>query len=123
MAHEVDGYDLTYVSRTSWKAERRSAGRLLDQVPVTWAGGWRRDPETKSLFLPVYYKDAAEMEARRTGAVPFVVAVATARDRETLPRVFQRFVGVYEVLATGVQFDDRSIEAKLLRRLNARRDA
>ncbi len=123
MAHEVDGYDLTYVSRTSWKAERRNAGMLLDQVPVTWTDGWRHDAKTNAPFLAVYYKDAAEMEARRTSTTPFVVAIAEAHDKEAIPRVFQRFIGVFEVLATGVQFDDLSIEVKLLRRLNARRDA
>ena len=122
MAHEVDGYDLTYVSRTSWKAERRYAGRLLDQVPVTWTDGWRHDPKTNARFLAVYYKDAAEMETRRTSAKPFVIAVAAAHDKEAIPRVFHRFIGVFEVLATGVQFDNWSIEAKLLRRLNARKD-
>lgn len=122
MAHEVDGYDLTYVSRTSWKAERRYAGKLLDQVPVTWTDGWRHDAKTKARFLAVYYRDPVEMEARRTSATPFVIAVAAAHDKEAIPRVFHRFVGVFEVLATGVQFDDRSIEAKLLRRLQARED-
>jgi len=123
MAHEVDGYDLTYVSRTSWKANRRYAGRVIDQVPVTWTDGWRHDKKSNSRFLAVYYRDASEMEFQRTSSAPFVVAVAEAHDKEASPRVFQRFIGVFEVSATGVQFDEMSIEARLIRRLNARRDS
>jgi hypothetical protein len=36
MGHSVDGFDLKYTSRTSWKAERRERGTLIDIVPVTW---------------------------------------------------------------------------------------
>lgn len=85
MPHDVDGYELKYVSRTSWKAERRSAGKLLDVVPVTWTDGWRQDPSTKDRFLPVWFKDRSEMEKQRTNAVPFVVAVAEARDKTAQP--------------------------------------
>ena len=100
MAHEVDGYDLTYVSRTSWKAERRNAGKLFDTVAVTWTDGWRHDEATIARFIAVYYKNAAEMEIQRANTMPFVVAVAEAHDKRVHPRVFKRFIGVFEVLAT-----------------------
>jgi len=64
LTHPVDGFDLKFTSRRSWKAERREHGRLVDVVPVTWTKGRRVDAETKELFQEVWYQDPRKLAAR-----------------------------------------------------------
>ena len=122
MAHEVDGYELAYTNRKSWKAKRLNSGKLVDIVPVAWSDGWRRDANSNAYILPIYYQDSTELEIRRQDMRPFPVAIAKARDPNVHPREFWYFVGVFEAVSTGIRLDAISFEARLTRRLNAHRD-
>lgn len=74
MAHAVDGYNLKFTARTSWKAERRARGKVIDIIPVTWVHGRRGDVQE------VWYRKHDELEVARQRTEPFVVALAQAKD-------------------------------------------
>jgi hypothetical protein len=122
MAHEVDGFDLTFTSRRSWKATRRAAGQIVDVVPVTWTKGRRQDPTSKEIMQEVWYQNPAELEAARTSIAPFVVALAVAKDYSVLPHAFQEFRGIFEVVSTGEQLTPQSIQTRVVRRMQNRRE-
>jgi len=115
----VDGFDLKFTSRTSWKAERRRLGKLVDIVPVTWTKGRRQDRGSKEIFQEVWYQDKVEMAGRAADPSPFVIALAVAKDYSTFPHAFREFVGTFEVVSTGEVLSDRSIETKVVRRVRA----
>jgi hypothetical protein len=119
MTHPVDGFDLKFTTRRSWKAQRCQNGRLIDVVPDTWTKGRRVDEPTKQIFQEVWYQDEAEMARRAANPSPFVVALAVAHDYTVLPHAFKEFVGIFEVTATGKVLGDKSIETKVLRRVRA----
>ncbi len=130
MAQIIDGFELKFVSRLR-KAERRQNGRLIDTIPVTWAKTWRQAPPVKvsaapkgakvvpaprDIFLEIWYQDAAEMEARKGDAAPFIVAMATTSEVAGKPDKFSEFRGVFEVTATGEALSPNSLESKVIRR-------
>lgn len=117
MTHLVDGFDLKFTGRRSWKAERRQRGRLVDVVPVTWTKG--RRVEEGRIFQEVWYQDRSEMAARASDPSPFVVALAIAHDYAVEPHAFKEFVGVFEVTPTGKILSDISIETEVRRRVQA----
>ncbi len=117
MPHIVDGLQLKYTSRTSWKAEVRHHGTLIDIVPVTWTKGYKKTGS--EIRQEVWYQDIAEMEERQKDTKSFVVAVAKAKDYRQHPHAFQDFQVVFEVVSTGKRLSKNSIETKVLRRLTA----
>jgi hypothetical protein len=117
MGHSVDGFDLKYTSRTSWKAERRERGKLIDIVPVTWTDAQHR--QAGEIIQVVYYQKPDELELARLNPVPFVIALAAPKHPTARPREFDEFRGVFEVVATGRALDDESIETRVIRRLRA----
>ena len=118
MAHEIEGLDLSFTSRTSWKAEVTCPGKPTVVVPVTWSNACRR--EGGSLLQTVWFKNPKELEAHRTRAEPFVVAVAEPANPGERPAVFKRFNTLFRVQSTGRKVDDECIETKVLERVNAR---
>ena len=114
MPHRVDGFDLTFTSRTSWKARRRARGHVIDIVPVVWTKD-RRQVGT-AVYQGVGYQKRDEMEARMADSSPFVVALAIAKDYAKHPHEFKEFVGLFEVRATGECLDDQKIQTQVLRR-------
>lgn len=119
MAHPVDGFDLTFTSRTRWKAIRKVRGRKVDIIPVTWTKGWRKDPGSGENRLEVWYQDPAELESRSQDPSPFVVALAIAKDYSVMPHAFQSFQGVFEVAPTGTVLSKKSLETRVLKRVLA----
>jgi hypothetical protein len=117
MAHDVDGFQLRYTGRNTWKAERREHGRLLDVIPVTWTKGTRHSPYGKEILQEVWYRNISDMEARLTDPAPLVVALAEAKDYGVKPHAFKKFKAIYEVVATGARLTDHSIQTRVLRRL------
>lgn len=118
MPHIVDGFEVTFTSRRSWKADLRRYGRLIETVPVTWTKGrWQAGPD---LFQEVWFQSEDDLEAYRTSRSPFRVAVALAKDYNEYPHQFQEFRGIFEVVATGERLSDHSIQTKVLRRFNGR---
>lgn len=115
MAHDVDGFDLTFTSRTSWKAERKANGALLDIIPVTWTKGRRQ--ANGQTFQEVWFKDPADMMVHNSRTTPFVVVVARAKDYDKLPHEFAEFVAIFEVEPTGTVLSNASIETRVIRRL------
>jgi hypothetical protein len=71
------------------------------------------------VFQAVWYQNADEMEAARLSAVPFIVAVAIAKDYSEHPHKFQDFKAIFEVVSTGNQLTRNSIETKVLRRVSS----
>jgi hypothetical protein len=118
MSPSVDGFELKFTCRTSWKAERRFLAQK-DIIPVTWTKGWRRDASTKEVFLEVWYRSPDELNSRVTDPDAFVVALALAKDYRKLPHAFDQFVGLFRVVSTGRLLSDISIEAKVLKRVRA----
>lgn len=116
MAHKVDGFNLKFTSRTSWKAERRQGSLLIDIIPVTWTKGRHQDPETQKVFQEVWYQNNEEMMQQSISREPFVVAVAIAKDYSRLPHEFDEFRALFEVVATGRVLSDESIETEVIRR-------
>jgi hypothetical protein len=118
MAHSVSGFEVKYTSRTSWKAEVRSHGGLVAIAPVTWTKG--RVQIGAEVFQEVWYQDADEMASMRLSREPFIVAVAIAKNYRKHPHEFQDFQAIFEVVSTGAQLTDKSIETRVLRRLNSK---
>ena len=118
VTHPVDGFDLKFTSRRSWKARRREHGRLIDTVPVAWTKG-RRVLATKEIFQEVWYQDTVEVTERADNPAPFAIALAVAHDYNKLPHDCKEFVGVFEVVPTGKILSEKSIETRVLRRLRA----
>jgi len=117
MNHIVDGFEMKFTNPSSWKAERRQGGKLIDVVPVTWTKGWRQEAGNKGVLLEIWYQERLEMQRRRTNPAPFVVALASAKDYAQFPYQFEAFRGVYEVAATGQQLSPNSLEARVIRRI------
>jgi hypothetical protein len=121
MSHPVDGFDLRFAGRRSWKAERRKHGRLVDLIPVAWTKG--RRAEANEIFQELWYQNPAEIVSRAADHTPFAIALAVAKDYNTLPHAFREFVGVFEVVPTGRKLSDNSIETRVLRRARATKDS
>jgi len=117
MTHAVDGYDLAFTSRTSWKAERRRKGQLIDIVPMTWTKGWRRTSE--GIFLRVWFRHDTDLQNYNARIDPFIVAVAVAKNYTRVPHKFAAFTALFRVVATGKILSERSIETRLLDRVRA----
>jgi hypothetical protein len=117
MAHEVDGFGLTFTHRRSWKAWRRAPGHEADIIPVTWTKGRFQAPGSSEILQEVWYSNEAESEAQRTSAVPFVVALAIAKDYAVMPHAFKEFRGLFEVVSTGERVTSHSIQTRVLRRV------
>jgi len=117
VGHPVDGFDLKFTSRTSWKAERRDRGRLVDVVPVTWVHAQKRNG--KEVLQDVYYQDPAEAERASKSSEPFVIALAIAKNANAHPKAFHEFRGVFEVVSTGNLVSEVCVETRVLRRVKA----
>lgn len=116
MAHPVDGFELAFTGRKTWKAYRYEFGTQLDIVPVTWTKGL----QVRERIPEVWFSNPVELEAQMMSRIPFVVALAIAKDYMVHPHTFDEFRGIFEVLATGdrgASEDGMSIETKVLRRL------
>ncbi|MBV9629586.1 MAG: hypothetical protein JO230_15930 [Xanthobacteraceae bacterium] len=118
MPHKVDGFELRFTGRTSWKAERRCRGAVIDVIPVTWTKGWSKTSE--GTFLQVWFRNADDREQYLDRREPFVVAVGVAKDYEEFPHQFSHFTSVFRVLATGKVLSEHSIETRVIERVTAR---
>jgi hypothetical protein len=115
MGHAVDGFELKYTSRRSWKAERSERGKAIDVIPVTWADAWN----AADGLLEVYFQDPNEMEVALQNREPFIVALAAAKHPTARPREFLEFRGIYEVVATGESNGEDGIHTTVRRRVVA----
>jgi hypothetical protein len=120
MGHSAGGLDLKCTSRTSWKAEVRSHGKVVAIAPVTWTKGRYTKEGSKEVFQQVWFQNADELEEHRTSTDPFIVAVAVAKDYGHHPHEFKDFQAVFEVIATGEIWDEKSIETKVIRRVTSK---
>lgn len=120
MPHSVDGFDLRFTGRTSWKAERRLHNRTLDIIPVTWTKGRERHPSSNNVTLEVWYRNPEELKTQMADPNPFVVALAKAKDYRKFPHVFDQFVAIFRVVATGKIISENSIETRVLERVRAK---
>jgi hypothetical protein len=96
MAHDVDGYELAFTGRNTWRAEWRDRRKLLGVIPVTY--------HQDEVWHPKRYRD--EMDAHLADRRLFVVALAEPKDRTARTWSFKEFKGVYEVVATGERLSD-----------------
>jgi hypothetical protein len=120
MPHNVDGFALKFTGRRTWKAERRLCGKKLDIVPVALTKGRRQGASPKEVFLEVWYPNAEELKHRAADPNAFIVALAKAKDDHEFPPVFDKFVGIFRVIPTGVPLSENSIETKVLERVRAK---
>jgi hypothetical protein len=119
VTHPVDGFDLKFTGRTSWKAKRSQSGVNIDIIPVTWTKGWRKDPKSEEIYQEVWFQNSGEMNERNSSNDPFIVAVAIAKDYSIFPHAFKQFQAIFEVVPTGVILSPQSIETRVLRRVKA----
>jgi hypothetical protein len=117
--HYVDGFELKFTSRTSWKAELRLLNKKFDVVPVTLTKGRRQGASPKEVFLEVWYRNAEELRLCAAQQNSFVLALARAKNDHEVPPVFDTFVGIFRVIPTGATLNENSIETKVLERLRA----
>jgi hypothetical protein len=118
MPHVVDGFEVTFTSRRSWKANVRLHNRLVAVAPVTWTKGrWQVGGD---VFQEVWFHNQADLESHRSSTDPFIVALAIAKDYNEHPHQFEEFRGIFEVQSTGQQLSEISIQTKVLRRFTAR---
>ena len=117
MTHSADGLEMKFTHRTSWKGHIFFGGRIVDTVPISWTKGWWVDPNTKDIFLEVWFNDRTKLEQRALEAIPFNVAVGKAHDYEEMPHSFDKYQGLFNVLPTGEILSDISIQTKVLRRV------
>ena len=95
LAHSVDGFQVKYTHRGSWKAEIRANGSFVAIAPVVWTVGRRQCGAT--VFQEVRFQDLNEMEQTRLSKEPFIVALAIAKDYDRSPRQPRSFQGIFEV--------------------------
>jgi hypothetical protein len=117
-SHQVDGFQVEFTNRRSWKAELRFQGRKR-VVPVTLTKGRRPGASSKEVFLEVWYRNASELKSRQGDENAFIVALAKAKDDHASPPEFDSFVGIFRVIPTGVVLSETSIETKILTRVRA----
>lgn len=115
MAHDLDGFEVSYTSRTSWKAYISDDGKVLATAPVTWTKGTRR--QGQEWFQRVWFQKNDEAEKHDASKEPFIVLVAQAHDYEVHPHAFKHFNCIYEVVALGQGVKEQSIECKVIRRI------
>jgi hypothetical protein len=115
MAHQLNGFELKFTARTSWKAERRRNGKLIDVVPVTWTKDW----DHTAGLLRVWYRDKDEILHLKASRDPYVVAIALAKDYSVEPHEFKEFRSLVRVVPTGKVLDERSLETRVLERVIA----
>jgi hypothetical protein len=116
LPHSVDGFQLRFTGRRSWKARWLLHNRTLDIVPVTWTRGWN----AQGIFLEVWYRSAEELKQRAADQNAFVVALARAKNYREFPHAFEQFVGLFRVIPTGIVLSENSIETKVLERVRAK---
>ena len=117
MPHEVEGLDLRFTSRTSWKAEVSAPGFEPLIAPVTWTSVFRREGSITK--LEVWFQNSADLQAHLASVDPFVIALAEPNNwAEGEPTSFKRFNGVFLVRSLGEIATSKSIECQVLRRLN-----
>lgn len=119
MSHDVDGFELRFTARTSWKAEVRLRGKVIGIAPVTWTKGFSREPVTGRILQTVWFHNADELARVKESREPLMVALAEAHDYAEHPHRFKRFNALYEVRPTGRIVDPLSIECEVVRRLRA----
>lgn len=120
MAHTVDGFEIKFTARRSWKAEIRKGGRLVARAPVTWRDAVRRKPGSTEQFQQVWFSNPKELEAHRASREPFIAVIAAAKEPGKTPAAFRKFEKVVVVQSTGALKSVRSIETKILRRVTSR---
>jgi hypothetical protein len=117
MIHDVDGFQLRFTGRNTWRAECRSKDGQHSVVPVAWEHNLRMSGEEDLLEFRYRKKYRGEMDAHLADGKPFVVAIAKAKDPKATPKDFKEFKCLFEVVATGRRLSDRTIEARVLRRI------
>lgn len=115
MAHQVDGLQLTYLGRRSWKAVVTANGRKVCIAPVAWSA--RGSARTQRVAFAK--KSFVEMQQYMHSREPFIIALAEPLDRREVPPRFWRFVAVLKVRATGRQLSVNTIETELVQRMSA----
>src|SRR5271166_1175082 len=89
-------------------------GREIDIVPCTWTRDIKTDEEGRRTVI-VYYPTEKKRIGKAANPKPFVVAIMEAKNWQTRPLSFKRFVTLYEVRANGRVLGPHSIEADILR--------
>ena len=116
MAHDIEGLDLRFTSRTNWKAKITAPGYQPLVAPVTWTSVFRR-AEGRTM-LEVWFQNADELVEHLSRTDPFVIALAEPKSMvEGEPTSFKRFTGVFEVRSLGLEASPKSLECEVIRRL------
>lgn len=106
--HNVDGYNLEFTSRKSWRARLYVQGKYLDEIPVGWARNM--SPVEGVKMLSLHLKSLEECERRMKSAAPFKVAIALQRNPEV--NKVSAISGVFEVVPISMNAADEATAGK-----------
>ena len=122
MAHHVDGFQLRFTGRSTWRAEFRSEDGQRGVVPVAWEHNLRMSGEEDFLLVMHRKKYRAEMDAHLASGAPFIVALAKAKDSKATTKEFKEFKCLFQVVSTGRRLSERTIETRILRVISGESD-
>ena len=105
MVHTVDGYDIAYSRRGSWKADRSFRGEVLDQVPVAWDRDYQPG---KPPFLTIWFQGLNEAADRLAAGIPFIAALATKKPDGAAARDINRLLKVSPIKIAAEFYEKRS---------------
>ncbi len=74
MVATIDGFDIAYTHRGSWKANRIFRGKTVDEIPVAWKEDYRTGAPGPS--LTIWFKDENEAGERLAAGIKFVAALS-----------------------------------------------
>jgi hypothetical protein len=117
--HNVDGYNLEFTSRKSWRARLYVKSKCIDEIAVGWARNMFPVDGVKMLSL--HLKSSEECQLRMKSAAPFKVAIALQRNPEVNKVI--AISGVFEVLPISMNTAEHRLENRVLRRLHAANEA
>jgi hypothetical protein len=72
---KVNGFEIAYTNRGSWKAHRSINGKVIDEIPVAWDKDYEAGAPPK---LTIWFKNPREAELA-FGRGSFVSAIAKKR--------------------------------------------
>lgn len=115
----INGYDVTYTHRASWKANRSYKGNVIDKVPVAWDRDWIKLPG-KPPSLVVWFENPKEASERLSAGIQFVVAVAKKVETGSSSANIH---GLFDVAPVELTADPKAVRCTVLAKSMPPKDA
>ena len=108
---KVDGFNIAFTHRGSWKADLLAPGKEVEIVPVTWTKDWDRQKGTVFVWL----KKPEDVDHYMGLSKGFRIAIAI-RDASRSASS-NDIIGIFAVEPLTRSDDPRGITCKLIKRL------